>query len=59
MRHIQCIVLLVHNYYKLQRVLVSMVILMFSEPMERRSWVGGSEVGGLSAEEAVGAGVVG
>jgi len=26
--------------------------------MERRSWVVGSEVGGLSAEEAVGAGVV-
>jgi len=26
--------------------------------MERRSWVGGSEVGGLSAEEAVEAGAV-
>ena len=50
--------LLVHSYYNPQRVLVSIGYTYVSEPMERRSWVGSSEVGGLYAEEAVGAGVV-
>jgi len=39
MWHIQYIGLLVHNYYNPQRVLVSMVILMF-----RSQWIGGAEL---------------